>query len=267
MFSRYVAASLLVAFGVACVGAAFADGRGKHRWDDDDRGPGGRDGKTLQAQPWVFVGTAADCNPFPAGHDIVTSAWLGGMGLPDDGVTANPGPVGSRRNAHLGLLLNKNGPTSDCSASGATIKGFKRGGTISELGFDYRVGGHCGAGAPRFNITTTAGDTYFAGCADGTSVPAPQDPAEWMRVRFANAQIFPASGTSPAFLLGTTPVRSIDIVYDEGTDTPSTSDPTGVGLAVIDNIDINNTLITAGRGIAPKVDGKVRNGREDADDD
>jgi hypothetical protein len=56
-------------------------------------------------------------------------------------------------------------------------------------------------------------------------------------------------------------------VFDEGTDTPSVSDPTGVGLAVIDNIDINGTLITAGRGIAPKPDGKVRNGREDADDD
>jgi hypothetical protein len=266
MFSKCIAASLLIGFSVACVGAALADGRGKHRWDDDDRGPGGRDGRTLQAQPWVFVGNAADCGG-TAGNDIVTSAWLGGMGLPDDGVTANPGPVGSRRNAHMGLLLNKNGPTADCSAAGATIKGFKRGSPITEIGFDYRIGGHCGAGAPRFNVTTTSGDFYFVGgCGNAVPIPAPQDPAQWGRVRFTAAQFFPV-GSAPPFVLGTTPVRSIDIVYDEGTDTPSVSDPTGVGLAVIDNIDINGTLITAGRGIAPKVDGKVRNGREDADDD
>jgi hypothetical protein len=57
-------------------------------------------------------------------------------------------------------------------------------------------------------------------------------------------------------VFGTTQVRSIDIVYDEGTDTASPSDPTGVGLAVLDNIDINGTLITRGRGIVPRTDGR-----------
>jgi hypothetical protein len=33
---------------------------------------------------------------------------------------------------------------------------------------------------------------------------------------------------------------------DEGTDTASVDDPLGVGLSVIDNIDINGTLITKG---------------------
>jgi hypothetical protein len=220
------------------------------------------DAKTLQAKPWVFVGTPSQCGG-PAGHDIVTSAWLGGMGLPDDGTTANPG--GARRDAHMGLLLNKNGPTPDCSAAGATIKGFRAGDFITELGFDYRDGGHCGAGAPRFNVTTTGGQLYFVGgCAAGTHSPAPQD-AEWTRVRFGAADFFRAGAFGP-FLLGTTRVRSIDIVYDEGTDTPSESDLNGVGLAVLDNIDINGTLITAGKGIVPKTDGKSRNGREDADD-
>jgi len=35
-------------------------------------------------------------------------------------------------------------------------------------------------------------------------------------------------------------------------DTPTASDPTGVGLTVLDNIDINGRLITGGRGIVPK---------------
>jgi len=90
-----------------------------------------------------------------------------------------------------------------------------------------------------------------------------------MRVRFSatSGTVFPASGTAPPFVFGTTQVRSIDIIYDEGTDTPSPSDPNGVGLAVLDNIDINGKLITSGKGIVPKVDGRNRDGREDSDED
>src|SRR5947199_5438658 len=50
--------------------AAFAD-------DDDDN-------NKLKAVPFAFVGTAAQYGD-PAGARIVTSAWLGGMGLPDNG--------------------------------------------------------------------------------------------------------------------------------------------------------------------------------------
>lgn len=266
MFSRYIAASLVIALGMTgvLVGTAAADNSRKKAWDNDDRGPRGRGAKSLQARPWIFVGTVANCGV--NGSRIVTAGWLGGMGLPDNGGANSPSPA-AQQDPHLGLLLNKNGATSDCAASGATIEGFRVGQPITELGFDFRVGGHCGAGAPRFNVVTTAGFTYFVGgCASGVQTPAPQD-AEWIRVRFTSAALFfPADG-GPAFIPGTTPVRSIDIVFDEGTDTPSPSDPTGVGLAVLDNIDINGTLITAGRGVVPKVDGKLRYGREDGDDD
>jgi len=233
----------------------------------DDNGNGGR-GNQLGAQPFVFIGSAGDCGG-PAGSNIVTSAWLGGMGLPDDG-SVNP----DGRDPHRGLLLSKNGPTADCSSAGATITGVRGGTTLTELGFDYRLGGHCGAGAPRFNITSTAGFTYFAGCADGTQSPAPQDPTQWSRVRFTAAQIFPASAGAPAFVLGPsgtgTQVRSISIVYDEGTDTPSASDPAGVGLAVLDNIDVNGRLITAGSDVADGTAGQRkphRGGDEDNHDD
>jgi len=208
-------------------------------------------GANLSADPWIFVGTAAQCGGTP-GSNIVTSAWLGGMGLPDDGTSLNAAPSAAS-DPHKGLLLNKNGPTPNCSASGATIQGFTPGSTLTELGFDYRIGGHCGAGAPRFNITTTTGFTYFAGCIHGAQTPAPQD-AEWERARFSATEgtLFPADSSNPPFVFGTTAVDSIDIVFDEGTDTSSPSDPTGVGLAVLDNININGHLITSGVGVEPQ---------------
>ena len=110
-------------------------------------------------------------------------------------------------------MLSKNGPTPNCSAAGAEIVGWTEGDTLSQLGFDFRKGGHCGAGAPRINVTDTSDTTYFFGCAHGTHSPAPQTP-EWERVRFTGADGFPAT-----FVFGETPVKSIEIVFDEGTDT------------------------------------------------
>ena len=255
MFSR-TASRLLVMLGVSGVLAPAA-------WGDNNN--------NLRAKPWVFVGEAGDCGlNYPAGSNIVTSAWLGGMGLPDNGelntqsAVLNSPPIStptSRRDPHTGLLLNKNGPTSDCSSSGASIKGFRPGSVITELGFDYRLGTHCGGGAPRFNIVTTGGLTYFAGCGTGLRTPAPQDPSQWERVRFG--PVFAQIGGSPPFQFGVTQVRSIDIVYDEGTDSTGLNDPAGVGLAVIDNIDINGTLITSGHGIAVP---RGHRGRDEADD-
>jgi hypothetical protein len=174
----------------------------------------------------------------------VTSAWLSGFGLPDNG--GQNGVAATAQDPHTGLLLSKNGPTTDCSAAGVRITGLQKNGTVSDLGFDFRNGTHCGAGAPRFNITTTDGNLYFAGCADGTITPAPQDPAQWSRVRFSNAQVFPQTTGQPAFQLGVSKVKSIEIIYDEGTDTPTTQDPNGVGLVNLDNIDVSGNLITSG---------------------
>ncbi len=194
----------------------------------------------------TFVGTAGDCAPSPAGNKIVTSAWVNGLGLPDDG-TANP----AGGTAHQGLLLSKNGPTPNCSAAFASITGWMPGDPLNALGFDYRLGGHCGAGAPRFNVVDTSSNTYFFGCASGTPSAAPQDPSNWTRVTF-NAAGAPYPGAE-SFVFGVTPVASIDIVFDEGTDTPTVDAPAGVGLATLDNIRINNTLITkkAGNPVLP----------------
>jgi hypothetical protein len=229
---------------------AAATFNGSHNGDDDNDG--------LKAVPFVFVGRADECGG-TAGSAIVTAAWLGGMGLPDDG--------SSKADSHLGLLLSKNGPTTDCSSSGARITGVRgmSAGPTFVLGFDYRNGGHCGAGAPRFNVTARTGGPktetfhFVGGCANSASVPADQDGTQWSRVRFTAAQQFPPIPAGSR-------IESISILYDEGTDTPSANatsqEPSGVGLSVIDNIYINGRVIRRGKGIA-----EPRGDRGDRDSD
>src|SRR5882724_2915499 len=105
------------------------------------------------------------------------------MGLPDNGGdTAFNGVADTAKDPHRGLLLSKNGPSPDCSSAGARITGV-RGVSVDAtftLGFDYRNGGHCGAGAPRFNVVAkpaTGPNTshFVGGCANGVQTPAPQD--------------------------------------------------------------------------------------------
>jgi len=214
----------------------------------------------LRAVPFVFVGDAGDCGPAP-GSNIVTSAWLRGMGLPDNGPMNT---TALERDPHSGLLLNKNGPTADCSSAGARIRGAEglRVGPLPHaafvLGFDYRNSTHCGAGSPRFNVRVRGSDiTHFVGgCANGVAGPAPQDPAEWTRVRFANI----AAAAFPPIPADIT-IESITLIVDEGTDAPSLEDPRGVGLSVVDNIFVNGRTIRSGTGIAPR----GGSGRDDDD--
>ena len=123
----------------------------------------------------------------------------------------------------------------------------------SELGFDYRNGGHCGAGAPRLNVlvrnslTNTETSHFVGGCSnDQAPTAAPQDPDAWTRVRFGTSD---PTETFPVIPPGST-VLSISILYDEGTDVPTVQDPNGVGLAAIDNIFINGRTISDGRAIS-----------------
>jgi hypothetical protein len=186
--------------------------------DNDDN-----DNDKFKVDPGVFVGKAGDCGTgYPAGHKIVGAAWVKDMGLPD-----------TKGNDSEGLFLSKNGPTADCSAAGASLKGVK-GITLTEIGFDIRNGGHCGAGAPRFNVVATDGFHFVGGCANGTQTPnTPQ--AGWTRVRINPqnpAQAFPPIAPGAKIV-------SIDIVFDEGVDTG----PDFSGFAELDNIDVNGVLV------------------------
>jgi hypothetical protein len=206
------------------------------------------DGKGLKAEPFEFVGKAGDCGAgYPAGSNIVTAKWLDGMGLPDNGgqnVGSNPQDNPNKKDKHRGLLLSKNGTTPDCSSAGARIKGVE-GMTVTPtfaIGFDYRNGGHCGAGAPRFDIDTNMG-FFFVGCANAPQSPAPQDPLQWTRTR----SVLTSCGSEcfPGLIPNGAKIKSINIVFDEGTDTPN-NDTQGIGLAVVDNIFINGQFITPG---------------------
>jgi hypothetical protein len=194
----------------------------------------------FQVHPTTFVGKAGDCGTgYAAGSDIVTSAWLRGLGLPDNGGlnsnATDPTDNPNKKDPHSGLLLSKNGPLQDCSNAGANVTGVN-GITLTELGFDIRNGTHCGGGAPRFDVTATDGFHFVGNCAVGTVSPAPQDPTAWSRVRFSPAQ------ASPPIAPGAK-IKSIAIVFDEGTNAGP-----GAGLAVIDNIDINGVLVSKGQG-------------------
>jgi len=180
-----------------------------------------------------------------------------------------------------GLLLAKTGPTNNDASAGAVIVGVK-GVKLTELGYDIRKpgsgtganvpsqndprGSHCGAGAPRFNIVTAEEptDIYFLGC---NSPPPDSDFSGqgWQRLRWG--------GTFPllAFKNGTvlTPisnktVKRLSIVFDEGQD--ASGGPDIFGLAVLDNIDVNGTLVGRGPKRAEEQDEDEGQG-EDSDHD
>jgi hypothetical protein len=118
--------------------------------------------------------------------------------------------------------------------------------TITELGYDIRKAGadqndprgtHCGAGAPRFDLVDSTGATYFVGC----NSPAPSGVTAsnaWLRLRWNPVTAYPAAGGGPVPISSLT-IKQIAIVFDEGQDTG----PDNFGLAVLDNIDVNGTLV------------------------
>jgi hypothetical protein len=167
---------------------------------------------------------------FDPGHTgTAATQWVKFLGL------ADPGEIDTE---NWGLVLSKNTATATNSAAFAQVQLTCCAGNINltgltELGFDIRNGGHCGAGSPRFNVVTSDGVTHFLGCSAGTATgtPAPG----WTRLRFDpnSSQAFP-SPVSPTAL-----VRNIYIVADEGTDTG----PDFSGVSIIDNIDLNGDLM------------------------
>ena len=177
---------------------------------------------TYTLTPSTYVGAAGDCGTdYPAGTPGgVVSKW--------DNTTGNPSPS---------LLLEKNVPTTDCSSAGATINGVS-GITLTELNFDYKTDGHCGAGAPRYNVYTDNGTYYFFGCTAGTHTDAGSG---WTKVEFGDADASPADGTTAWPGFGNAVVTGIDVVFDEGNDVVGQGTP---GEVYLDNFSINGEIVS-----------------------
>jgi len=190
----------------------------------------------------------------PGDTDSVQAKWLNGTGCGNTSATegtsyqdtACTDTLGAdqRDEENAGLLLVKSGPTPQDSAAFAELKNVK-GITLTELGYDIRTldyplsvsGSHCGAGAPRFNVYTTAG-LFFVGCrsplADTVVTGVAGTGDAWTRLRWG------AVGLAAAFpgpVTGT--VQRIFVVFDEGSDTGADY----FGAAFVDNIDVNGQLV------------------------
>jgi hypothetical protein len=197
----------------------------------------------------LFLGVAAiagaaapkfhEANPgeFDPGKTfLVQSTWLDGIGCPTVGATSTACTTNDATDKHnQGLLLAKTGPSSTNASAFAVLKDVA-GITLTELGYDLRKpgvshldprGSHCDNGSPRFNVETTAG-FFFVGCNSPTPVVTTTGDG-WQRLRWDATGI---PGT----------VKSIAVLFDDGQDTG----PDNFGLSVLDNIDVNSTLVGHG---------------------
>jgi len=227
-----------------------------------------------------FAATASEFDP--GNTFLVQAQWLDGIGCPTNGriAIANADftgvsgtapysdagcPTGDSSDSHnQGLLLVKTGPSvTNFAAAQADISGV-RGIHLTELGYDIRKprsfvdssGSHCGAGAPRFDVITSDNVDHFVGCAS----PPPLQTATglgFLRLRWTAVQL--AAAFPP--ILPTDTVKSITIIFDEGQDVA----PDNFGLAVLDNIDINGTLIGQGDNAGKKDKNKDKNHDDNGD--
>jgi hypothetical protein len=147
-------------------------------------------------------------------------------------------------------------------------------------------GSHCGGGAPRFNIVIDSGDhLYFIACDSPTTVVTISG-VGWLRLRWGGSTgpLVAASQDGvchdAAIPLGAPfcnitglPADSLTIVFDEGQDPPTGWDggppvagPDNFGLAVLDNIDVNGTLVGKGPSKPEESDRDEGKGK-DGDDD
>ena len=234
-----------------------------------------------------FTVTASEFDP--ANTFLVQAQWLDGIGCPTNAKVSTDGSTTTAHytdtacaagdtsdNHNQGLLLAKTGPTANFASAGADITGVK-GITLTELGYDIRKpgadtragarGSHCGAGAPRFNVTASDGVTYdFIGCNSGaTPATSEVDGQGWIRLRWGGGTILAFAANGPAAgtvvnISGKT-VTSIQIVFDEGQDTG----PDNFGLAVLDNIDVDGTLVGQGDNAGNKKDKNKDNDKDHGD--
>jgi hypothetical protein len=158
------------------------------------------------AVPNTFLDVGAVCDP-------LTAKWNKEKGLKEKGGTK------------FGLILEKGCTTETAASADADIEG-ENGIVLTQLGFDYKTGGHCTTGAPRFNVFTEFPSVFYVvGCLNGTQTDLGNG---WTRVRFQEDDF---EGGAEPFSYSNTVVDEIEIALDEQ------------GRVVLDNIAINSYQI------------------------
>jgi hypothetical protein len=144
---------------------------------------------------------------------------------------AQQGEADATGGASQALYFQKMTATTTNAAGVAEVEGVEgmSPSDVGQLAFDWRTDGHCGGGAPRFNLTVENGgtdQTIFFGCM------AMQDEGQktddqgrtWDR---RSVDISNVPGT----------IVSLSIVFDEGNDV-------GQGFVYLDNIQVGNQTWT-----------------------
>jgi hypothetical protein len=166
------------------------------------------------------------------------SAWKAHEGLPDS--DTNPMP-------EQALYFQKMTATATVAAGVAVFKGFAGlpVNQITGLEFKYRDDGHCGAGAPRWNIISqdpVTGKRYiiFVGCAgmatsgEETYTNTKGESHTWIK-KTLPAPLGPCAPFDPdapaVSSCANFPVTQLALVFDEGTDA-------GPGFVFLDDITV-----------------------------
>jgi hypothetical protein len=167
------------------------------------------------------------------------AAWKAKQGLAD-----------SNGGAFQALYFQKDTSTTTVAAGVAVIKGIAGLplGDLTGLAWDHREDGHCGAGAPRWNVNLTdaAGNNYtvFLGCnVAAHSENGTGSGHDWCHDQQPSPATTIAGLAGPNVVGGLT-ITGLAIVFDEGNDTPNPP-PAGCGqeqfaggYVHLDNIEV-----------------------------
>jgi hypothetical protein len=215
----------------------------------------------------AFAATFSFRSAKPAEYDpvhstLVNAAWLEGSGCPSnaiittDGVSptlypaANCAGGDASDTRNEGLVFVKSGPTANYAEPFVELK-VSKDAPVTEVGYDLRKpgadtsdvrGSQCSADAPMFQFDMSDGHTYYVACT--SPAPTSQTPVGigWLRLRWSTAGH--VLGYQDGVTLMPIPGTIVHgyIVFQEGQD----GGPNNFGLAVIDNIDLNGSIVGQG---------------------
>ena len=166
-------------------------------------------------------------------------AWKSKQGLPD-----------SKGNARHALYLQKFTETFNFAAAYAVVDNIQGlpAEELTELSWEHRDDGWCGAGAPRWNLVVEgqSGDVYtlFLGCAAAAkSFPHPG----WTKDSYTGGAILTVGAANSGNTANLADIQAgtivaLYILFDEGTTLGGM--PLGPGFVYLDNITINDKVFT-----------------------